>query len=431
MLSFMTAKASRRDQASCSWRSVALRCRMGGCAVLAAVLAGGMPTAGAETSSWSTRTHESRAPEATNRSSVPASQRRPRTRQRKPKVRKSTRSKLARPTAETRGALVPITTTPQSIRARRLLRKQRAPRSGRTTRKAAHKAAHKAAPAGGDMAAYYAFDRAQFLTALTLAKKAAARGQPEAHTLIGRIYGEGHGVPRDLKTAAKWYHRAAQLGDPEGAFALGLMYAEGRGVKKNYDYAASLFERAAIKRHIYANYNLGMLFLAGLGKPENPLRGALHVAYAAKNGIAAAQYDLATLYASGHGVPHDTYLASLWLRRAAELGSAEAKLEYAVMLLRGRGLNADRPRAVAMLRAAAKRGLAGAQNRLAHVYANGVGTKRDRAEAAKWRLVAQAQGVTDDKLDRLVASLPAAQRRKAEQWANQWLEQARASGRLN
>ena len=279
------------------------------------------------------------------------------------------------------------------------------------------------APSGGDPA-YQAFDNAQFLTALKLAEQAAAKGQPESHTLIARIHSEGHGVPRDLGLAARWYYRAAELGDPEAAFALGLMYAEGRGVEKNFPNAAALFERAAATGHFYANYNLGMMFLSGRGKPENPIRGAQHIAYAAEKGIAAAQYDLATLYINGHGVPADGFLASRWLKRAAEFGMAEAQFDYAIMLLKGQGLNADRPDALRYLTAAAEQGLSAAQNRLAHGLLEGFGGTKNPREAAKWRLIAKSQGLSDDKLDAQLARLPGADRAAAEVLASQWRERA-------
>ena len=82
------------------------------------------------------------------------------------------------------------------------------------------------APATDPDAAYTAFDQGRYLTALALASKAAEAGDPQAHTLIGRIHAEGLGVKRDETVASQWYHRAAQLGDIEGAFALGVLLAE-------------------------------------------------------------------------------------------------------------------------------------------------------------------------------------------------------------
>ena len=57
----------------------------------------------------------------------------------------------------------------------------------------------------GSDPAYEAFDQGRYLTALELAKAASERGEPQGATLIGRLYQEGLGVPRDDVQAAQWY----------------------------------------------------------------------------------------------------------------------------------------------------------------------------------------------------------------------------------
>src|SRR5262245_24552095 len=76
----------------------------------------------------------------------------------------------------------------------------------------------KGAPQSEDPA-YEAFDQGRYLTALELAVKAAEGGDPQAHTLVGRIYGEGDGVAKNSALAAKWYARGAELGDPAATCA--------------------------------------------------------------------------------------------------------------------------------------------------------------------------------------------------------------------
>lgn len=270
----------------------------------------------------------------------------------------------------------------------------------------------------GDNAAYIAFDQGQYITALKLAEKQAKKNDPQAHTLLGRLYAEGLGVPRNELTAAKWYRRGAELGDVEAMFAFGVILASGTAVKKNPEGAATMFERAARKGHAYAHYNLALQFLSGKGKPENPFRASQHLEFAARKGIAEAQYDLAALYQKGHGVRADAYKAALWLRQAADRGMAAAQYEYATVLLRGRGLNEDRPKLLGLLRSAALKGVAGAQNRLANVYAVGVkGISKSEFDAAKWRYVAQANGIKDKPLDKVIAAYPKAVRTKARQAA--------------
>lgn len=276
----------------------------------------------------------------------------------------------------------------------------------------------------GDEAPYIAFDQGQYLTAAKLAREAAKKGDPQAHTLMGRLYAEGLGVSKDLSTAIKWYAHGDELGDVQSTFALAVMLAEGRGVKQDRKLSAELFEKAARKGHPQANYNLGLLFLKGDGKPQNSYRAAMHIRYAAEKGIAAAQYDLAGMYQNATGVEPSALEAARWLSKAAEQGMPEAQFDYAVVLLRGLGLTKDEPKAIPYLLTAAQKGLVTAQNRLAHVYAQGVGVKKDPKEAAKWRFIAQAGGLEDKDLDAFVQKLPKAQRLAAQQAAMEWREEA-------
>ena len=278
----------------------------------------------------------------------------------------------------------------------------------------------KAQPTGDD-AAYEAFDQGKYLTALDLAQKAAEKGDPQAHTLVGRIYAEGVGVPQNLTLAARWFARAAELGDVEGTFAYGVMLAKGEGVPKDLEAAGRMFEAAAAHRHPLANYNLARLFLSGQGKPENPYRAFGHMLFAAESGVAAAQYDLGNLYATGTGVdPPNAFEAAKWIGKAAAAGHTDAQVEYAVLLFRGHGVPPDQKLGAQLFRAAAEKGVTIAQIRLARCYANGAGVDKDLVQAAKWHLIAKAGGGEDESLDKLLAKLSKADRAKAEKAAEEW-----------
>lgn len=281
-----------------------------------------------------------------------------------------------------------------------------------------------ATPAELQRAAYDAFEEGKFLTALSLAQDASARGDAQAFTLIGRIYAEGAGVSRDPAKAVDAYDKAAALGDVPAMVSLASMLASGKDVPKDRDRAAKLFEKAALTGDPLANYNLGLLFLRGDGKPENPRRAAQHIIYAAEKGIVSAQYDAAALFQNGTGVPNDALEAANWMSKAAANGLVEAQYDYSVMLLRGQGLKRDEPKAVDYLKMAAEKGVAGAQNRLAHVYLDGVaGTPVSPAEALKWRFIAKANGIAkDDKLELLIASFPPDQVQAAQKAADDWRE---------
>jgi TPR repeat protein len=109
------------------------------------------------------------------------------------------------------------------------------------------------------------------------------------------------------------------------------------------------------------------------------------------------------------------------MSRAADQGLVAAEYEYAVMLLRGFGLKQDESKAVPLLTKAAEKGVAGAMNRLAHLHLEGVGgVTKSTAEAAKWRLLAKARGISDDKLDLLLEALPDKEREAAQKAAQEW-----------
>jgi TPR repeat protein len=281
------------------------------------------------------------------------------------------------------------------------------------------------APVSGDNAAYMAFDQGQYLTAMKLALEAAKRDEPQAYTLIGRLYADGLGVEKDNSKAYENFAKAAELGDIAGTFAAGVALADGRGVKKNRKVAAELFEKAALTGHAEANYNLGLLFLKGDGKPKNPIRAFQHIQYAAQKGLAQAQYDVAELYRTGTGTEANALEAARWLSRAAEQGLPVAQYDYAIRLLQGFGLKKDEAKIPVLMQAAADKGIPGAQNRMAYLFLDGIKVKKDPVEAAKWRLIAQKHGFEDKTLDAMVAKLPRAERQKAEKEASAWTDKIR------
>jgi uncharacterized protein len=275
---------------------------------------------------------------------------------------------------------------------------------------------------GGNDPAFDAFQQGRYVTAFELATKAAEAGEPQAATLLGRLYQEGLGVKTDVVLAAQWYRRAAELGDTEGMFAFGVLLADGEGIQKNRAGAAQLFDTAAQKGHPLANYNLALLFLKGDGKPENPHRAAIHLRYAAEQGIAAAQYDLATLYATGTGVEANAYHAATWLARSADQGYPDAEVEYGVWLFQGRGVEPSQSRGVQYFKSAAEKGVPVAQNRLARCYSRGAGIPADLVEAAKWHFLARANGIEDKSLDEAIKTLKPEQRLAAQRAAETWRE---------
>jgi TPR repeat protein len=78
--------------------------------------------------------------------------------------------------------------------------------------------------------AYGAYQRGYFLTAFAEATKAVEQhGDVKAMALLGVLYSEGFGVPRDDAKAVQWFTLAAGRGDREAMFALANLKMSGRG----------------------------------------------------------------------------------------------------------------------------------------------------------------------------------------------------------
>lgn len=77
-------------------------------------------------------------------------------------------------------------------------------------------------------------------------ERAAAQDHPEALRMLGYLFDEGRGVPRDETRASWYYERAAGLGDAIAQFQFARMLDEGRGVpKRDLDGAIEWLRRAA------------------------------------------------------------------------------------------------------------------------------------------------------------------------------------------
>ena len=75
--------------------------------------------------------------------------------------------------------------------------------------------------------------------------KAAEKGHLPAQYMLGRLYYDGKGLPRNLRKAARWFARAAGKGHASSQIMLGQMHYSGRGVPKDDKKALEWFRRAA------------------------------------------------------------------------------------------------------------------------------------------------------------------------------------------
>jgi hypothetical protein len=193
-----------------------------------------------------------------------------------------------------------------------------------------------------------AFERGDYETALRLLRAPAEQGNADAQLLLGVMYQDGDGVPKDAAQAAQWIRKAAEQDNATAEFALGVMYLQAMGVPKDEAAAVRWLEKAATRvppaqftlarfHEEKGNYaealkwyrllasrgdadsqnDVGHFYETGRGVPQNYTEAANWYRFAADQGNASAQNNLGTLYAKGRGVPRDDVAAYMWFALSA------------------------------------------------------------------------------------------------------------------
>lgn len=268
-------------------------------------------------------------------------------------------------------------------------------------------------------AAYGAYQRGYYLTALKLATPLALEGDAASQTLIGEIYSRGLGVRRDLGTAIEWYEKAAEQKMPEAMFQLAMVLHDGGDAFGDRPRAASLIEQAAEAGHKLAQFNFAQILVDRDASLKGQERAASYYEKAANAGLADAQYAMAEIYRQGFaGRAVDLTKTRHWLELAAPQNHDTAQIELGAMMVEGEGGARDEKAGFAWLMRAAVAGNAAAQNRVALLYRSGIGVEPDRVAAASWYLRARRAGLSDavmeDQLDGLTDEELEQARKQAE-----------------
>lgn len=69
-------------------------------------------------------------------------------------------------------------------------------------------------------------------------------GNPEASFMLGNLYVQGEGVPKDVQKAREWWEKAAAANDRKAQFNLGALYEQGQGVPRNMATAGVYYKKA-------------------------------------------------------------------------------------------------------------------------------------------------------------------------------------------
>jgi len=105
---------------------------------------------------------------------------------------------------------------------------------------------------------------------LTNRAEFATTGKGSAQYLLGLIYLNGAGVPKDRAEAHKWFIAAAQLHNVWAGYQVALDYRQGLGVPKDAALAVQWCLRAAIDGNNGAKVDLVRIYLTGDGLARNP-----------------------------------------------------------------------------------------------------------------------------------------------------------------
>jgi hypothetical protein len=268
-------------------------------------------------------------------------------------------------------------------------------------------------------AAYGAFQRGLYITALNLAMPRAEAGDSAAQTLVAEILSRGLGVKRDEVAAAKWYRLAAEQDVPEAQFQYALMLMDGRFVEKDTKAAHALMEAAAEAGNRLAQFNFAQILVQREPGETGMEKAVVYYQRAAEAGLADAQYAMSQIYANGAGgKARDEAEARRWLALAARQNFDTAQLDLATWLVEGRGGPRNLKEGFGWMKRAAEGGNVAAQNRLAKLYMGGIGVEPDSIEAAAWYFVARRRGLKDPEMEDFLEGLTDEELKKALERAN-------------
>lgn len=131
-------------------------------------------------------------------------------------------------------------------------------------------------------------EQADYATALKELTPLAEQGNPDAQLLLGKMYLNGQGVPKDPDQANKWFRLAAVQGNPESQFFLGAWYLlPHRDIREGLKW----MRLSAEQGNQDAQLLLGKAYLGG-ELPREPAQADMWLRLAAKGNLDFYQNEL-------------------------------------------------------------------------------------------------------------------------------------------
>ena len=216
--------------------------------------------------------------------------------------------------------------------------------------------------------------------------QSAEAGNPEALTLIGRLYEKGTFFKRNMLTAAEYYLRATRLDSPIAPAILWYMIR-----KKNYFVN---LKKLVDENNSDAMYVWYELYIEGFAHQFTEADAFNLLNSAANANNVPAIVELGFSYFTGKFVKKDTERAITLWETAERLGSVEASVRIATAMLLGqiKTDNLDTTKYFRILEVADNLGSVLAQVSLAYCYENGIYIKKNTPYAVKYYRLASQRG---------------------------------------
>jgi TPR repeat protein len=270
-----------------------------------------------------------------------------------------------------------------------------------------------------------------FAEAQRLWQPLAEKGQPEAQVILGYIYKNRPGDPKDKRTAVNWFLKAAKQGNATAEANLGLMYAKGLGVQYDLEIAGGWFHKAAEQGNAFAQKCLGYMYQIGLGVTQDDTTAVSWYGKAAEQGDADAQARLGDLYStmvlSEEALRvQAAHNALFWLRKAAEQGDPNGLRRLGDQYYIGvNSVPQSYENAIIWYRKAADLGDVQSQSQLGLSYENGVGVAQDYVLAHMWYNLSASKDwenrdILAKKRDSVAGKMTPAQIAEAQALARDW-----------
>lgn len=160
-----------------------------------------------------------------------------------------------------------------------------------------------------------AYDRKNYGKALSAFLKAEEAGVPEAMFVLGNMYINGYGVPKDVSNAISYYRRAGELRYTPALFTMALLYMDGTVVPQDIPLAHTYISKAAQEGDTEAMTTLALWYERGYFGRGKFNRALYWYKKAARLGDTNAQTALSMFYAQGmHGLQKDYYESRRWTK---------------------------------------------------------------------------------------------------------------------